>query len=81
MFAFHTQQILNWIFIILFSIGLINLLPIPMFDGDKLLSNGLSLLTDNEKKIKMVMWPARLISIGIILLSIILSIVMGKALF
>ncbi|MGY5854240.1 MAG: site-2 protease family protein [Candidatus Thorarchaeota archaeon] len=81
MYAFHAQQILNWIFIILFSIGLINLLPIPMFDGDKLLSNGLSLLTDDEKKIKMVMWPARLISIGIILLSIILSLVMGKALF
>ncbi|MHA2141454.1 MAG: site-2 protease family protein [Candidatus Thorarchaeota archaeon] len=79
--VFHMQQILIWLWIILVSIGLLNLLPIPAFDGDKLLSNALSLVTDDEKKIKYVMWPARIISITILLGSIILSLVLGKAIF
>jgi len=81
MYAFHMSQILTWCFIILISIAIFNLLPIPVFDGDKLLSNGLSLITDNEKKIKMVMWPARILSIVIVLGSIILSLITGKGLF
>ncbi len=44
LYAFHAQQILVWCFTILFSIALFNLLPIPFLDGDKLLSNGLSLV-------------------------------------
>jgi membrane-associated protease RseP (regulator of RpoE activity) len=79
--AFHAQQILYWLWIILVSIGLLNLLPIPAFDGDKLLSNALSLVTEDEKKIKYVMWPARILSITILLGSIILSLVLGKAIF
>ncbi|MFX0054048.1 MAG: site-2 protease family protein [Candidatus Hermodarchaeota archaeon] len=79
--VFHAQQILIWLWIILVSIGLLNLLPIPAFDGDKLLSNALSLVTDDEKKIKYVMWPARILSITILLGSIILSLVLGKAIF
>jgi membrane-associated protease RseP (regulator of RpoE activity) len=81
MTAFHAQQILSWLWIILVSIGLLNLLPIPAFDGDKLLSNALSLVTEDEKKIKYVMWPARILSITILLGSIILSLVLGKAIF
>lgn len=76
--VFHLQQILIWTWIILVSIGLFNLLPIPAFDGDKILSNGLSLITKDEKKIKYVMWPARILSITILLGSIILSLIMGK---
>ena len=79
--VFHAQQILLWLWIILVSIGLLNLLPIPAFDGDKLLSNALSLVTDDEKKIKYVMWPARILSITILLGSIILSLVLGKGIF
>ncbi|MFW9911135.1 MAG: site-2 protease family protein [Candidatus Thorarchaeota archaeon] len=79
--VFHAQQILLWMWIILVSIGLLNLLPIPAFDGDKLLSNALSLVTEDEKKIKYVMWPARILSITILLGSIILSLVLGKAIF
>jgi membrane-associated protease RseP (regulator of RpoE activity) len=79
--VFHAQQILLWLWIILVSIGLLNLLPIPAFDGDKLLSNALSLVTEDEKKIKYVMWPARILSITILLGSIILSLVLGKAIF
>ncbi|MFW9804775.1 MAG: site-2 protease family protein [Candidatus Thorarchaeota archaeon] len=79
--VFHAQQILSWLWIILVSIGLLNLLPIPAFDGDKLLSNALSLVTEDEKKIKYVMWPARILSITILLGSIILSLVLGKAIF
>jgi membrane-associated protease RseP (regulator of RpoE activity) len=77
----HAQQVLIWLWIILISIGLLNLLPIPAFDGDKILSNALSLVTDDEKKIKYVMWPARIISLTILLGSIILSLVLGKGLF
>jgi membrane-associated protease RseP (regulator of RpoE activity) len=79
--VFHAQQILLWLWIILVSIGLLNLLPIPAFDGDKLLSNALSLVTEDEKKIKYVMWPARILSITILLGSIILSLVLGKGIF
>jgi membrane-associated protease RseP (regulator of RpoE activity) len=81
MFAFHFQRIVSWCFIILISIALFNLLPIPVFDGDKLLSNGLSLVIKDEKKIKYIMWPVRIAALGIVLLSIILTFVMGKALF
>jgi membrane-associated protease RseP (regulator of RpoE activity) len=79
--VFHMQQVLLWLWIILVSIGLLNLLPIPAFDGDKLLSNALSLVTDDEKKIKYVMWPARILSVTILLGSIILSLVLGKGIF
>jgi membrane-associated protease RseP (regulator of RpoE activity) len=81
MFAFHFQQIIFWCFLILMSIALFNLLPIPVFDGDKLLSNGLSLVIKDEKKIKYIMWPVRIAALGIVLLSIVLSFIMGKGIF
>ncbi|MFW9787862.1 MAG: site-2 protease family protein [Candidatus Thorarchaeota archaeon] len=81
MFAVHLQYIIQWTFVILMSIALFNLLPIPVFDGDKLLSNGLSLVIKEEKKIKYIMWPVRIAAIAIVLLSIILSFITGKALF
>ncbi|TXT56977.1 MAG: conserved membrane protein of unknown function [Candidatus Thorarchaeota archaeon] len=81
MFAFHLQMTLTWSFIILFSVALFNLLPIPIFDGDKLLSNGLSLLTDDERKIKAVMYPLRIFSIAMVVLSMIFSFWLGKGLF
>ena len=81
MYAFHMQQILVWCFIILASVALFNLMPIPMLDGDKLLSNGLSLIIKDETKIRYIMWPARIAAIVIILLSISLSLLMGKGLF
>ncbi|MGY5862489.1 MAG: M50 family metallopeptidase, partial [Candidatus Thorarchaeota archaeon] len=81
MYAFHIQQILQWCFIILISVALFNLLPIPLLDGDKLLSNGLSLFIDDAKTIKLIMWPARILSLSIVLLSIGLTLWYGKALF
>jgi len=81
MFVFHLQQIVFWCYLILISIALFNLLPIPVFDGDKLLSNGLSLVIKDEKKIKYIMWPIRIAALGIVLLSIVLSFIMGKGLF
>ncbi len=81
MFVFHLQQIVFWCYLILLSIALFNLLPIPVFDGDKLLSNGLSLVIKDEKKIKYIMWPLRIAALGIVLLSIVLSFIMGKGLF
>ncbi|MFW9807594.1 MAG: site-2 protease family protein [Candidatus Thorarchaeota archaeon] len=81
MFVFHLQQIVFWCYLILVSVALFNLLPIPVFDGDKLLSNGLSLAIKDEKKIKYIMWPVRIAALGIVLLSIVLSFIMGKGLF
>jgi membrane-associated protease RseP (regulator of RpoE activity) len=81
MFVFHLQQIVFWCYLILLSVALFNLLPIPVFDGDKLLSNGLSLAIKDEKKIKYIMWPVRIAALAIVLLSIVLSFMTGKGLF
>lgn len=81
MFVFHLQQIVFWCYLILISVALFNLLPIPVFDGDKLLSNGLSLAIKDEKKIKYIMWPVRIAALTIVLLSIVLSFMTGKGLF
>ncbi|MFW9955865.1 MAG: site-2 protease family protein [Candidatus Thorarchaeota archaeon] len=81
MFAFHFQQLMSWTFIILFSVALFNLLPVPFLDGDKLLSNGLSLRIKDEKKIRYIMWPARIAALSIVILSIALTFLTGKALF
>ncbi|MCK4566554.1 MAG: site-2 protease family protein, partial [Candidatus Thorarchaeota archaeon] len=70
-----------WCYIILISLALFNLLPIPMLDGDKLLSNGLSLFISDEKKIKYIMYPIRIAALLIVILSIVLSLIMGKGLF
>ncbi|MGY5871788.1 MAG: site-2 protease family protein [Candidatus Thorarchaeota archaeon] len=81
MFIFHMQQIILWCYIILISLALFNLLPIPALDGDKLLSNGLSLFIKDEKKIKYIMYPIRIAAFLIVVLSIVLSLIMGKGLF
>jgi len=81
MFIFHAQQIILWCYIILISLALFNLLPVPMLDGDKLLSNGLSLFIKDAKKIKYIMYPVRIASLLIVVLSIVLSLIMGKGLF
>ncbi len=81
MFIFHAQQIVLWCYIILISLALFNLLPIPMLDGDKLLSNGLSLVIKDEKKIKYIMYPIRIAAFAIVVVSIVLSLIMGKGLF
>ena len=81
MFAFHFQQVMVWSFIILFSVALFNLLPIPALDGDKLLSTALKTRIHDERKIRYIMWPARILSLAIIILSIALTFLTGKALF
>lgn len=81
MLVFHSQQIIFWCYLILISLAVFNLLPIPFLDGDKLLSNGLSLLTSNEKKVRYIMYPIRFAALAIVVLSIVLSLLMGKGLF
>lgn len=81
MFVFHLNQVIFWCYLILLSVALFNLLPIPPLDGDKLLSNGLSLIIKDEKKIKYIMWPLRIAALVIVVLSIVLSLWMGKGLF
>lgn len=81
MLVFHLQQIIFWCYLILISLAVFNLLPIPFLDGDKLLSNGLRLLTSDEKKIRYTMYPIRFAALAIVVLSIVLSLVMGKGLF
>lgn len=81
MFVFHLNQVIFWCYLILLSVALFNLLPIPPLDGDKLLSNGLSLIIKDEKKIKYIMWPMRIAAFLIVVLSIVLSLWFGKGLF
>jgi membrane-associated protease RseP (regulator of RpoE activity) len=81
MFVFHLNQVVFWCYLILLSVALFNLLPIPPLDGDKLLSNGLSLYIKDEKKIKYIMWPMRIAALLIVVLSIVLSLWTGKGLF
>ncbi|MFW9919147.1 MAG: site-2 protease family protein [Candidatus Thorarchaeota archaeon] len=81
MFPFHYQMTLQWTFLILFSVALFNLLPIPFLDGDKLLSNALSLRIKDERKLKYIMYPARIIAFLIVILSIVLTFLTGKVLF
>ncbi|RDE11916.1 MAG: hypothetical protein C4K48_10720 [Candidatus Thorarchaeota archaeon] len=81
MLVFHSQQIIFWCYLILVSLAVFNLLPIPFLDGDKLLSNGLSLRISDEKKIRYIMYPIRFAALAIVVLSIVLSLVMGKGLF
>lgn len=81
MFIFHAQQITFWCYLILISLALFNLLPIPMLDGDKLLSNGLSLFIKDERKVRIIMYPIRIIAFLIVILSIVLSLILGKGLF
>ncbi|MGY5864738.1 MAG: site-2 protease family protein [Candidatus Thorarchaeota archaeon] len=81
MFVFHLNQVIFWCYLILMSVALFNLLPIPPLDGDKLLSNGLSLYIKDEKKIKYIMWPMRIAALLIVVLSIAFSLLLGKGLF
>jgi membrane-associated protease RseP (regulator of RpoE activity) len=81
MFAFHLERIIFWCYLINISLALFNLLPIPVLDGDKILADGIRLLTKDEKKVKYVMWPLRIASILIVVLSIVLSFIYGKGLF
>ncbi|MHA2114698.1 MAG: site-2 protease family protein [Candidatus Thorarchaeota archaeon] len=81
MFVFHLNQVIFWCYLILMSVALFNLLPIPPLDGDKLLSNGLRLYIKDEKKIKYIMWPMRIAALLIVVLSIAFSLLLGKGLF
>ena len=81
MFAFHLERIIFWCYLINISLALFNLLPIPILDGDKLLLNALSLRIKDEKKLKLIMWPIRIASILIVVLSIVFSLILGKGLF
>jgi len=81
LYVFHMQQILLWLWIVLVSVGLLNLLPVPALDGDRILKNALSLITDDEKKIKYIMWPLRIASLVIVIGSIVLSLYLGKGIF
>ena len=81
MFVFHLNQVIFWCYLILMSVALFNLLPIPPLDGDKLLSNGLSLFIKDKKKIKYIMWPMRIAALLIVILSIAFSLLLGKGLF
>jgi membrane-associated protease RseP (regulator of RpoE activity) len=103
LYAFNAQMTLQWTFLILFSVGIFNLLPIPALDGDKILSNGISLVMKRRKSrryrtlgqeydenledieventVKKIMWPIRIFSLGVIVLSIVMTFVTGAPIF
>ncbi|MHA1753984.1 MAG: site-2 protease family protein [Candidatus Odinarchaeia archaeon] len=52
-FPYHLYQVFNWLWIISFSLGIFNLLPIPFFDGEKIVSSILEHYIPDSKKIKL----------------------------
>ncbi|MEM2142684.1 MAG: site-2 protease family protein [Candidatus Thorarchaeota archaeon] len=81
MFAFHTQQALFWSYMILLSIALFNLLPVPPLDGDRLLSSGLNLLLRDSARVKIIMQFVRLLTLTVILTNIGFTLYLQKGLF
>ncbi len=78
MFVFHLGRTLSWVFLILISVALLNLLPIPALDGDRLLLDALRMATDNEQVVRALQWAARTAAVLIIVLNVLLSFLMGK---
>jgi membrane-associated protease RseP (regulator of RpoE activity) len=48
----HLHTTLNWVFLILVSVAIVNMLPIPLFDGDKFLGSFLQKYVGKEKWIR-----------------------------
>lgn len=90
-FPYHLYQVFNWLWIISFSIAMFNLLPIPIFDGDKIVSLVLEKIISKEKVVKIgsrsyslekiVLNSLRIFSISILALNLIISFIVYPILF
>ncbi|MHA1409489.1 MAG: site-2 protease family protein [Candidatus Odinarchaeia archaeon] len=90
-FPYHLYQMINWLWIISFSLTIFNLLPIPFFDGDKITSVILNRYVPDKHKIKLgkkeirvnriILNSLRVFSISLLALNIILSFIIFPILF
>ncbi|MEM2109215.1 MAG: site-2 protease family protein [Candidatus Odinarchaeota archaeon] len=91
LFPYHLYQVFNWLWVISFSVGIFNLLPIPVFDGDKILSVILDKFIPSERIVKvggrtvslrkLILNSLRIFSIALLSLNIILSFIIFPILF
>lgn len=49
-FPNHVYMVLQWMFIVSFSVSIVNMMPIPAFDGDKILQEVVSSFVTEERK-------------------------------
>ncbi len=90
-FPYHLYQVFNWLWVISFSVGIFNLLPIPIFDGDKIVTVILNRFIPSEKTVnilgrrlqvkKLILYTLRIFSILILTLNILLSFIIFPVLF
>ncbi|WEU40717.1 MAG: site-2 protease family protein [Candidatus Odinarchaeum yellowstonii] len=88
---YHLYQVFNWLWIISFSVGIFNLLPIPIFDGDKIVAVLLDRFISSEKTVqirgrrlpikKILLYVIRVFSILILALNILFSFIIFPVLF
>jgi membrane-associated protease RseP (regulator of RpoE activity) len=90
-FPYHLYQVFNWLWILSFSLSIFNLLPIPIFDGDRMISLVLFKYISDEKKIKLgnrelrinriILNILRIFSITILVVNVVISLIIFPILF
>ena len=88
---YHLYQIFNWLWVLSFSIGVFNMLPIPFFDGDKIASliigkfipetSKVRILNREIKTGKIVLYALRVFAVTILGLNILFSFILYPFLF
>lgn len=91
LFPYHLYQVFNWLWVVSFSVGVFNLLPIPVFDGDKIVSTLLDSFIPLEKNVnivghqlpvkKLILYILRAFSTMILTLNILFSFIIFPVLF
>jgi len=82
-FPFHLYQVLLWTHIIAFSVGIMNLLPIPLFDGDRMLADALDVLLKKRspKAGRIILNGFRIFALALLILNISLTVISFPLLF
>lgn len=75
-FPYHLYQILLWTHIIAFSVGIMNLLPIPLFDGDRLLADALDIIVKKRspRAARITLNSIRIFALSLLILNILLTV-------
>ncbi|MFX1250966.1 MAG: site-2 protease family protein [Promethearchaeota archaeon] len=72
---YHTTLLLIWSFAINFGLAIFNLLPIPLLDGDKILTSIIPALIKDELKARKIIKYSRIGAIGLFLANTLLTII------
>ncbi len=69
--GFGFLQALSWFFIITFSVGLLNLLPVPPLDGDKLFKELIDAVVSLERRRgRALLWGLRIFALALLILNV-----------